>query len=145
MMFMREWSVYSSILNHRDMPMAKGYGEIHQAMRQSAERRNFIINNNFSNKLVDQQIKLYLQSINKNNNATNNNNTNRINLYCRNQMHYYYKLDEQAITNIVKNTLNLSKNKNKSNLSSITLNLKHQTLLLRITPIPLKYTKSKPM
>ena len=61
-----------------------------------------IVNNNFPNKLVDQQIKLYLQNINKNNNITNNNNTNRINLYYRNQMHYNYKLDKQAIINIIK-------------------------------------------
>ena len=32
--------------------------------------------NNFPNKLVDQQIRLYLQNINKNDNTTNN--TNRI-------------------------------------------------------------------
>ena len=61
-----------------------------------------LVNNNFSNKLVDQQIKLYLQNIHKNNNTINNNNANRINVYYRNQMHYNYKLDEQAITNIIK-------------------------------------------
>ena len=44
-----------------------------------------LVNYNFSNKLVDQQIKLYLQNIHKNNNTTNNNNINRINLYYRNQ------------------------------------------------------------
>ena len=32
--------------------------------------------------------------------TTNNNNTNRINLYYRNQMQNNYKLNEQAITNI---------------------------------------------
>ena len=85
-----------------------------------------LVNNNFSNKLVDQQIKLYLQNINKNNNTTN-----RINLYYRNQMHYNSKLDKQAITNIIE----------KQNLSSTTtLNLKHETLSLRIKPTPLKYT-----
>ena len=52
--------------------------------------------------LVDQEIKLYLQNIRKNNNTTNNNNTVRINLYHRNQIHYNYKLDEQATTNIIK-------------------------------------------
>ena len=60
------------------------------------------MNNNIPNKLVTQQIKLYLQNIHKNNSTTNNNNTNRINLYYRNQMHYNYKLDDQAITNIIK-------------------------------------------
>ena len=61
-----------------------------------------LVNNNFPNKLVNQQIKLYLHNIYKNNNTTNNNNTNRINLYYRNKMHYNYKLNEQAITNIMK-------------------------------------------
>ena len=63
-----------------------------------------LINNNFLNKLVDQQIKLDLHNIhkNKNNNTTNNNNINRINLYYRHQMHNNNKLDQQAITNIIK-------------------------------------------
>ena len=50
---------------------------------------------------MDQQIKLYLH-ISKNNNTTINNNTKRFNPYYRNQMHYNYKLDEQARTNIIK-------------------------------------------
>ena len=58
--------------------------------------------NNFPNKLVNQQINLYLQNINKNNNPTNINNTDRINLYYRNQMHSNYKLDKQAIINMIK-------------------------------------------
>ena len=60
------------------------------------------VDHNFPNKLVDQQIKLYLHNIHKNNNTTNTTNTNRINRYYRNQMHYNYKLDEQAITNTIK-------------------------------------------
>ena len=64
--------------------------------------KQILVDNNFLHKVVDQQIKLYLHNIHKNNNIINNNNTNRINLYYRNQMHYNYKLDEQAITNIIK-------------------------------------------
>ena len=62
-----------------------------------------LVNENFPYKLVDQEIKLYLENINKNN--TTNNNTYRINLYHRNQMQYNYKLDEQAMTNIIKRRL----------------------------------------
>ena len=40
----------------------------------------------------------FLHNIRKNNNTTN---TNRINVYYRNQMHYNYKLHEQAIINII--------------------------------------------
>ena len=36
------------------------------------------VNNNFPNKLVDQQIKLYLHNIHKNDNTIKNNNTNKI-------------------------------------------------------------------
>ena len=57
-------------------------------------------------------------------------------------MHYNYKLDKQAITNILKR--HIKPIKNKKNLFT-TLNLKHQTLSLRITPTSLKYTKTKPM
>ena len=67
-----------------------------------ANIKQTFLNNNFPNKLVDQQ-KRYLQNINKNN-TTNYNNTYRINLYYRKQMHNNYKLDEQAITNIIKKT-----------------------------------------
>ena len=45
-----------------------------------------LVNNNFPNKLVGQQIKLCLHNIHKNNNTTNKNNTNRINLYYRDQI-----------------------------------------------------------
>ena len=65
--------------------------------------KHTLVNNNFPNKLIDQQIKLYLQNIHKNNNTT------RINLYYRNQMHYNYKLDKQAITNIIKRHIKLIK------------------------------------
>ena len=61
-----------------------------------------LVNNNLPNKLVDQQINLYLHNIHKNNNTTSNNNMNWINLYYRNQMHYNNKLGEQAITNLIK-------------------------------------------
>ena len=47
-------------------------------------------------------MKQYLHNIHKNNNTTNHNNTNRINLYYRNQMQYNFRLDRQAITNIIK-------------------------------------------
>ena len=40
-----------------------------------------LVKNNFPNKIVDRQIKLYLHNIHKINNTTNHNNTNRINLY----------------------------------------------------------------
>ena len=36
-----------------------------------------------------------------------------MNLYYKNQMHYNNKLNEQAITNIIKRHITLSKNKNK--------------------------------
>ena len=61
--------------------------------------------NNFPNKLIDQQIKLYLHNIHRNSNNNNSNNTNRISLYYKNQMHKNYKLDEQVISNII-HTLN---------------------------------------
>ena len=61
-----------------------------------------LVNNNFPNKLIDQQIKLYLHNIHKNNNTINYDNINRINLYYRNQMHYNFKLDEQVKVNIIK-------------------------------------------
>ena len=52
-------------------------------------------------------------------------------------MLYNYKLEEHAITNITKRLIKLFE---KQNLSSTTLNLKHQTSLLKITPTVLKYS-----
>ena len=45
-------------------------------------------------------------------------------------MHHNYKLDEQTITNIIKRHI---KPIEKQNLSSTTLNLKHQFSLLKTT------------
>ena len=70
-------------------------------MCRDLDGKGIVPYNNFPNKVVDHQIKLYLQNINKINNTKNNNNTNRINPYYRNQMHYYNKLDEEAITNFI--------------------------------------------
>ena len=70
---------------------------------------------------MDQQIKLFFHNIHKNNNTSNNDNTKKITVCNRNQIQYDYKLDVQAKTNIKKDTLNLSKNKNKLNLSSTIL------------------------
>ena len=41
-------------------------------------------------------MKQYLHNIYKNNNKSNNNDTSRITLYYKNQMHKNYKLDEQV-------------------------------------------------
>ena len=60
-----------------------------------------LVDNNFPNKLIDQQINQYLHNIHKNSNNNSNNNTNRINLYNMNQIHKNYKVDEQIITNII--------------------------------------------
>ena len=48
-------------------------------------------------------------------------------------------MNKQWLT-LQNDTLNLEKNKSKSNLSSTTLNLKHQTSSLKITPTPQKYS-----
>ncbi len=48
-----------------------------------------LVNNNFPNKLIEQQIKQYLHNIHKNNNSNNNNNTNRIDLYYENRRHHH--------------------------------------------------------
>ena len=58
-------------------------------------------------------MKLYLQNLHKNNNTANYNNTYRINLYYRNQMHYNYKLDEQAIINVIKRHIKPIEKQNK--------------------------------
>ena len=93
------------------------------------------VNNNFANKIIDQQIKQYLHNIHKNSN-NNNNNTNRINLYYKNQMHKNYKVDEHAITNIIHRYIKPTEPPKQINSLSETLNLKHQTLSLRITQTP---------
>ena len=54
-------------------------------------------------------------------------------------MHYNDKLDEQALTNIIKRHIKPIEKQKQIKLI-LYLNLKHQTLSLRITPTPLKYT-----
>ena len=45
-----------------------------------------LVNDNFTNKLIDQQIKQYIPNIYKHSNNSNKN-TNRLNLHYKNQMH----------------------------------------------------------
>ena len=53
-------------------------------------------------------------------------------------MHQNYKLDEQAITNIIKRHIKPIEKQKHIKLS--TLNLKHQALFVKITPSLLKYS-----
>ena len=91
-------------------------------MARSKELTNIkqtLVNNNFPNKLIDQQIKLYFHKINKNKNNTN---TKIINLYYKNQMHKNCKLDEQVITNIINKPIKPIEHQ-KQNSLPYTLNL----------------------
>ena len=91
----------STLLNNQKYKMAIKKNLIHRAFYMSSSQaisykeltnlKQTLVNNNFPNKLVDQQLKQYRHNIHKNNYTTNDDNTNRINLHCRNQMHYNYK------------------------------------------------------
>ena len=61
-----------------------------------------LVINNFSTKLIDQKRKLYLHNIHEDiSNNNNNDNTDRIYSYHKNQVHKNYKLDKQEITSII--------------------------------------------
>ena len=72
------WNSNCKILIHRAFYISLTKTIFYKGLTNKAQT---LVNNNFPNKLVDQQIKLYLNNIHKNDNTANKNNTNRINLY----------------------------------------------------------------
>ena len=63
-----------------------------------------------------------------------------MNLYYRNQMHYDYKVDEHAITNIIKRHINPIEKQRQIKLIICYTKFKTSNLIVKITPTPLKYT-----
>ena len=92
-----------------------------------------IVNNNFPNKLINQQIKQYLHNIHKN---SNYNNTNKIDLNYKNQMHKNYKIDEQLITNIIHRHIKHTKLQKQIKFIIYYTKFKNPTLSLRMTQTP---------
>ena len=93
-----------------------------------------LVNNNFPNKLIDQQIKQYLHNIHKNSKNINNNNTNRINLFYKNEMHIKtYKVNGYVISNIIHRHLKPTEPQKQIKLIIYIINLIHPTPLKKKT------------
>ena len=106
--------------------------------KELTNKKQTLINGNFPNKLINQQIKLYLHNIHKYSNNNNKNNANRINLYYKNKMHKNYKLNEQVITNIIHRHIKPTEPQKQIKLIIYNAKFKRQTSSLRITKTPPK-------
>ena len=86
---------------------------IHRAYKASSTWETFhreiqlmkqtLVNNNYSNALIDLKIKQYLENIFRNE-QNNRRNDNEIKIYYKNQMHDQYKIEERVIKEIILNS-----------------------------------------
>ena len=88
-----------------------------------------LVNNNYSNTTIDQQIKKFLS--NKFNLEPKPPNKNNINIYYFNQMHINYKTEEQIIKNIICNNVQCTSNSDKVNIIFYYKNRKTHNLVMQ--------------
>ena len=88
-----------------------------------------LVNNNFTNTLIDQQINIFLN--NKFSNNTPITNHNNITLYYHNQMHNNYKTDEKILKDILKTNVTCTDPNSKLNLIIYYKNKKASNLVMK--------------
>ena len=98
-----------------------------------------LVNNSYSNTLIDQEINRYLdKKFSTPNNS--NTNTNIIPLYYHNQMHSNYKIDEKVLNDIIHNHTKCIDPNHKLNLTIYYKNRKSHNLVMRNNLTPPKPT-----
>ena len=102
-------SVITNYLN-RAYNITNNWLEFHQ---EAQHIKQILINNNFTNTVVDTHIKKFINKKINNEESIKNENKNPIKVLYKNQMQNNYKLDERIIKNIImKNTKCKMKKKN---------------------------------
>ena len=96
--------------------------------------KQILINNNFSNKMVDLQINKFLQQ--KLNNQKNLKIKDTINIFYKNQTHKNCHLDEKILKDIVKNNIKPTSKNKKININIYYKNNKTYSLIMKNNPSP---------
>ena len=105
-------SVTSSYIN-RAYKITKSWEDFHTECQHF---KQLLINNNFSNKMVDEHINKFLTSKLQLNSNINEEKV-KINIFYKNQQHKNSHIDEKMIKNIIKNNVKPTDNKKKVNLN----------------------------
>ena len=117
----------------RAYKICKSWTDFHQEIQLI---KQMLVNNNYSNTLVDNNIKMFIN--NKINNESNDNNSNKIKIYYQNQMHGNYQKDERIITEIINRNVKSQNNSKKLSLVIYYKNKKTCNLVIKnnTTTIP---------
>ena len=112
---------------------------IHRAYKASSTWENFnseiqhtkqtLVNNGYSNRLIDEKVKQYLD--NTFNNQQIKTKTNHIQVFYKNQMHERYKIDERVIKEIVQNNTKCNDPNKKLKIIFYYKNNKTSNLVMR--------------
>ena len=131
-------SVISSYLN-RAYNISDNWIDFHEEV---VHTKQLLVNNNFSNTMVDHQIKKFLEQ--KLSPKQHKEGENTIQIYYQGQTHKNYKLDERIIENIVKQNTKCIDPNNKLKLSFYYRNKKTSNYIMKnnMTPPPTTLQKT---
>ena len=104
-------SVINNYIN-RAFKVTNNWEDFHEEIKNIKQT---LVNNNYSNNMIDSQIKTFLEKKVTQNEKTKENKTT-INIYYCNQMHHNYKIDERVLKEIVHNNTSTINPNKKINL-----------------------------
>ena len=122
-------SVITSYLN-RAYKVTSNWQHFHQEINHI---KQVLINNNYTNREVDNHIRIYLDK-KFNNNVNNNDNKNNINIFYKNQWHENYKIEERIIKNIIKTNIKCKQSNDKINIIIYYKSIKTSNLVIKNNP-----------
>ena len=126
-------SVISNYL-HRAFKISQNWHDFHSEVLHIKQT---LVNNNYSNTLIDKHINSF---INSKMSPTNNNNDsiNRIPIYYQAQFHSNYKIEERVLMNIIQSNVKCTDQNSKLNLIFYYKNKKASSLIMKnnIAPPP---------
>ena len=121
-------SVVFSYIN-RAYKVTQSWREFHLELRHI---KQLLINNNYSNQLVDMHIRRFIDR--KMQPSENKDNPKTLKLFYENQMHNNYKIEERTIKNIINENTKCTGQNEKLNLIFFYKNLKSSNLSMRNNP-----------
>ena len=91
--------------------------------------KQVLVNNSYSNKMIDKTIKSFLEKVNKT--ETTEENAERVDLYYKNIMNTAYKVDEQVLKKIIKDNVKCTNANSKLNIVIYYNNKKTKSMVMR--------------
>ena len=123
-------SVISNFI-HRIYKITQNWTDFHSELQYT---KQMLINNNYSNSMVDSQIRKFLDHIHSP--KPNDTTQNTIDLFYHNQMHKNYRIDERVLTDIIHDNVTCQKPNTKVKLQIYYKNRKASNLVMRNNSSP---------